>query len=221
METMALYNAINAAKSGEDGFNAVMMAEIMSKLLEDAKKTTAKETGNLQRYNEAKKIINNKLNKNRPILQKCVYRDGFQVFTDSYTLLKLASDLFIDELETHNNADTERYPKIDSLFSASYDCLIPFNVGELKTALKATPKSEEDKKTCIYKYEKEGSAFAVDAVRLLAALIILNFRNDDIVEIEYRRSHTERFTVHPLLLKNNGSVALVLPMRIPEKKENE
>lgn len=177
-------------------FNKLEQLENM--LIESIKLDKVVETTSKTRYKEALKILKKSKDK-RPILAKSIIKDGFQIFTDSYVLFKLLD--IIPELPELDNINS--YPKTETFFEngKGNTVLIQISCKELKQMIKINK--------VIDLKVNDDMIIKVDSKLLLSVLVILDYSNNDIVDI-----HCSSINVHrPIYFNNNGNEAVLLPLR--------
>ena len=91
--------------------------ELIEMEQERIRKQLAKDSKCLKSYNACMKVLKNKCNKIRPILQKAKqFEDGSVVFTDGYQLYWLKDNRY--NLPVHDEPNT--YPNVDPLIPRTY-----------------------------------------------------------------------------------------------------
>ena len=175
-----------------------ILEKLENLVIENIKLDKVVETTSKTRYNTANKVL--KRHKGiRPVLEKVIIENGIQIFTDSYILFRLKN--IIPELPEHK--DISIYPKTDYIFNnaRSYNSSIKYTCKDLKQLAKI------DK---IVEFKtNDGFKITVDSKLLLEVLIILDYKNKDIVEIFY-----SNYSIYkPLYFINNGDEGILLPLR--------
>lgn len=181
--------------------------ELIEKIKNDIRLETASESNDKQRYQAAVKILNDKRMKTRPILQKCVIRNGLQQFTNSYILVQLKKP--IPGLEQHDETETEKYPIFDKLIygSKSNNTFSETKKAiELKTLIKTS-----NKKAPLCVIENASFKIHIESDLLKIALDLLQFKNNDDVVMFYKESY-----ISPIYIENESGIALIIPMRVEE-----
>lgn len=174
--------------------------ETVYNLLKDAYLLETASTNNEKKaYQAAKKMLGSKHLDSRPILKKAYMRDGFQIFTDSYTLYKLSDNMIIKTLETHPSDLKQEYPKIDRIvdFIANYE--ITLNTYDLIKRCKLLKRDEF--------LEVKTADFSIwfKKNRMLQFIDIMRLEGDFTVEV--------KSNVSPLRVRIDQSVGLILPIR--------
>jgi hypothetical protein len=174
--------------------------ETVYNLLKDAYLLEAASTNNEKKaYQAAKKMLSSKHLDSRPILKKAYIRDGFQLFTDSYTLYKFNGEMIIKTLETHPSDLQQQYPQIDRIvdFIANYE--LTLNTSDLIQRCKLL-KSDE----CL---EIKTADFSIwfEKNRMLQFIDIMRLSGDFTAEV--------KSNVSPLRVRKNESIGIILPIR--------
>lgn len=173
-------------------------------VIESIKLDKVAETTSKTRYNAANKVLK-RLKGSRPTLEKTVIRDGYQYFTDSYVAFKLKNA--IPELPIIENESI--YPNLDSIIdSIKENTAISFECEWLKKEIKIS----KDKITLTIPNSDDKIIFNKNY--LLEVLQILDFKNKDIVVMEFNNSKIKNNNlVAPVKIRNNEDLAIIIPCR--------
>lgn len=174
-------------------------------VLENAKQ----KGGNFKKQvQEAKKFLKS-INGARPILKYVDYQDGYQVFTDSYVLYKMANH--IEGLPYHENQNGT-YPDVREFVPKEDNCENVTRLNNLNDALVVADLMKANKQKQVskeYNYMIKG-AHSEAYVNPLFVKQMLNILADDIENIEIYYVGSMR----PILFKNSrGDYAIIVPVR--------
>lgn len=137
----------------------------------------------------------------RPILKKCLIDDDIQYITDSFIMLALKKEDFIDLFEKAKEED--RYPNVKNVlryydvnYTKEYDVKQLFNFCKLAIA---------EKTDVVFKCDDFN--VLIDPKLLKLCLQGLQV-NDGVLQFSFTGQHK------PVkIVKNNGSIALIMPLR--------
>ena len=197
---MKLETILNELRNANDNVNELKKLEL--KLIESIKKETIKESGgSVKRYNAAKKLLNDKVSKSRPILQTVKIENDTQRFTNSYVAFMLKGKNIIQGLPETDPEAT--YPSFDKLIP-NHESKRLFNKKDIIKAIKTSKEFillQLDIDTHVY-IDKKYMQFMLD-------IMILD--NDFI--IHYKKNSTFR----PLIIKNdNNDTCILMPVKREE-----
>lgn len=192
---------------------------VLEWLKDEIRKDIAKENKDTNRLKYATKVLKNKANKSRPILQKAVLKDDKQVFTDGYILFRM--NKHISGLLLHDENDFERYPNIENIKELAKNNnknSKSFMVQELKQQLATMKKSDEFIDLHLF----DDNYIRFDKDKLSQAINVLGFKNKDTMTIYYNNNVFESseelnkgFNVRATYIKNEyDDECILLPCRV-------
>lgn len=219
MKSQALYQRLKAMDSHcfENGYEVpqveyFLFTQLLAEIQKEAILEGAKEAGDTSRLKYASKVLKNKSNERRPILQKAVINSNdMQMFTDSYIGFRLSNH--ITGLEMHDQNDFSKYPTLDRLMDLAKSDnrkTINYYVSDLKEKLALI-----DKDGTIDLSLHDDNMIRLQKKYLEIAIYTLGYKNDDIITFNYK-VNTEKYTVYPLYIveKNGSGDSIVLPLRV-------
>lgn len=215
MKNTVLLQELYRIKEAHDVMNFdIDFLRFIDKVKNEIQLEKADETNDKKRVQSALKIIKDKFNSGRPILQESVIRNGKQYFTNSYMLVELNEP--IKALESHENDEiVERYPVLERVISDKQknDQYIIFNVSQLKTNIKLLKKDDpfivfDDSEKCLH----------LESKYILYAIDILKFKNSDEIKLYYRKNEYNKNILTVTHIENEFGLVLIVPMRKKEEK---
>lgn len=206
-----VYQEFKSSKVGPHDFDPILASKALDSMEELLRQQKAKETKQYDRYMAASRMISKCAS--RPILTKCIMKDGAQIFTDSFMMFSLVGDLIIAQLPV-NTENPNAYPDVARFFEKDKNAsALKLNVGELKQELRplCADKSFEGGKFERSEFNIKGETqVALKATMLRDLVIILGFKNDEEIKLIYTPG-----SVKPMLVETkNGSHGIILPIRI-------
>lgn len=186
------------------------LENIKSYLMDQLVLENAKQKGGnfKKQVQEAKKFLKS-INETRPILKYVDYQDGYQVFTDSYVLYKMANH--IEGLPYHDNQNGT-YPDVREFVPSEDKCENVTHLNNLKDALIVADLMKANKQKQVtkeYNYAIKGSHTEAYVNPLFVKQMITILADDiENIEIFYVGS------MRPVLFKNSrGDYAIIVPVR--------
>lgn len=190
--------ALELLREFKESYDLNKLEQLEKMLIDSIKLDKVAETTSKTRYKEALKVLK-KHNGSKPILEKTIIKDGYQIFTDGYVLFRLLDIIpELPELE-----DISLYPKTEDILESgrSNPSTITFNCKELKQMININ-------KVVEFKVNDD-MIIKVDSKLLLSVLIILNYKNNDMVDIYCSNINVNK----PIYFNNNGNEAILMPLR--------
>lgn len=218
MKAKTVYDKLSKCVMVDDIDHATVY-NVLEWLKDEIRKDIAKDNKDTNRLKYAMKVLKNKANKIRPILQKAIIRDNKQVFTDSYILFRM--NKHISGLLLHNEKDFERYPNIDNIIDLAKNNnknSKSFMVQELNERIAVMKKDD----IFIDLHLFDDNYIRFDKDKLSQAINVLGFRNKDTMTIYYSDNGFESsieldkgFNVKATYIKNdNDDECILLPCRV-------
>lgn len=224
MKSQVLYQRLKAmdSKRIEDGCEVpqveyFLFTQLLAEIQKEAILEGAKEAGDSSRLKYASKVLKNKSNDRRPILQKAVINSNdMQMFTDSYIGFRLSNH--ITGLAMHDQNDFSKYPTLDRLMDMAKSdnkYTINYSVSDLKEKLALIDK---DGKIDLCLHDEKMIRLQKKYIEI--AIYTLGYKNDDIITFNYK-VNSEKYTVYPLYIteKNGSGDSIVLPLRVEPDDE--
>jgi len=213
MNVKKLYQELKEMQDNKE-ISFLTMFKILEDLKKEIQKKEAKEANQASQYRYALKVLNNKDNKSRPILQTTCIRNGIQIFTDSWIAFMLKN--VIKALPTIETEEEEkRYPDFSRLKPDCND-FIDIKCIDLKNDI-ATLKDKE-----IYLLKNDYLPMALNVLNVKIMINVLNFKNDDMIRFNYIHNSSSSYHcyIRPFLIKNDsGDECILLPCRIKEEEK--
>lgn len=219
MKSQALYQRLKAmdSKRIEDGYEVpqveyFLFTQLLAEIQKEAILEGAKEAGDSSRLKYASKVLKNKSNDRRPILQRAVINSNdMQMFTDSYIGFRISNH--ITGLAMHEKEKFSSYPTLDRLMDlAKHDNnnTVNYYVSDLKEKLALI-----DKDGTIDLSLQDDNMVRLQKKYLEIAIYTLGYKNDDLITFNYK-VNSEKYTVYPLYIteKNGSGDSIVLPLRV-------
>ena len=168
-------------------------------------KQEVKEIGKSKQFTTIKKVLAS--SKTRPILQKVLYKEDSQIFTDSFMLFLLRGNDKIEALKDFycNKDESERYPKIEKIMSLAKENIDKYIIIDTKDFLSQSKLINENNNCFSFKLnENEKVCFNVKSLTQYLTII-----NKQQVKLYYKHNLAPFYFID----ENTNTEAILIPVR--------
>lgn len=169
-------------------------SELKNEIMLETSNTTGSKAAN------QKAIFKHLQKLDREVLRKCIYKDGYQYYTDTLFMVKVSEsnkNVLIPEV---NEKEDGKYPELTRIIESTLDNRgfeITLNTKDILNVFKLKQAK------CLYVVDESGQNYIFTAKDLKHAMQALNYNQETI---------TFKFSVnslHPFYFKNNDDLAII------------
>jgi hypothetical protein len=185
-----------------NGYNILKARDFLKEFI---LKQEVKEIGKGKQFTTIKKVLAS--SKSRPILQKVLYKDDTQIFTDSVMAFLLRGNDKIDQLKDFycDKDEIDRYPQLDRIISLAKENKEKYIIIDTKDFLSQSKLINEDENCFCFKLnEIENVWFNVKLLTNFLTII-----NRPQVKLYYKHNLAPFYFID----ENTNTEAIILPIR--------